>query len=85
MVSLRHVIQNPRGMHAQPAAKIAMFALRQKASCTLVCGEQTARADQLMELMALPAKCGDTLTVSCEGEDEQKALDGLQNILEEFL
>lgn len=85
MVRFTHTVENPQGMHAQPAAKIAMFALHQTCRFTLACGGRTARADQLMELMALPAKRGDRLEVLCEGEDERQALEEMRELLRIYL
>ncbi|MEG0912118.1 MAG: HPr family phosphocarrier protein [Oscillospiraceae bacterium] len=85
MVQYSHIIKNVDGLHARPASKLAMLALKQPCSCFLQLGSQRVDATRLMEIMGLPARQGDTLTVTCDGDNEQNALEQFIAVLDSQL
>ena len=45
---------------------------------TIACGEKSAQLTRLMAVMALGIKQGQTVTVTIDGPDEDRALEDLQ-------
>ncbi len=82
MQTFEYTITDPLGIHARPAGMIATEAKKFVSQITLAKGEKTADARRLFALMGLSAKAGDTLTVTCVGEDEADAARALRTLLE---
>lgn len=82
MKRFEYTITDPLGIHARPAGAIAAEAKKFAAEITIAKGEKTADARRLFALMGLSAKAGDTLTVTCIGEDEDAAAEALRALLE---
>ena len=53
--------------------------------CTIEKGGKSVNITKLMALMGLGVKQGDTVTVTCEGADEDKASEALKAFFEETL
>lgn len=79
MKEFTYTITNPIGIHARPAGLLAKEAKKYASLCTVTKGEQTQKLTQLMMLMAMGVKQGDTVTVRAEGEDEDTAIRELEN------
>lgn len=82
MKTFNYTITDPLGIHARPAGAIAAEAKKFSAEITIAKGEKTADGRRLFALMGLSAKEGDTLTVTCIGEDEDAAAEALRALLE---
>lgn len=82
MKTFNYTITDPLGIHARPAGAIAAEAKKFSAEITIAKGDKTADGRRLFALMGLSAKAGDTLTVTCVGEDENAAADALRALLE---
>ena len=52
------------------------------AAIWLCTGEKTARADRILELMALEARDGDLIEIQADGEDAEKAVNMIAQILQ---
>lgn len=81
MKEFTYTISDPVGIHARPAGMLAKKAKEFKSTVTIVKDEKSADTRRLMALMGLGIKCGDTITVQAEGEDEQLAADAVQAFL----
>ncbi|MEM7078658.1 MAG: HPr family phosphocarrier protein [Pseudomonadota bacterium] len=74
---------NPLGLHARAAAKLvdvcqgfaSSISLRDPVSDKVVDGKS------IMNLLLLGAPCGTELTVVCEGEDEEAALQAVSELI----
>ncbi len=75
-------IQDPEGLHARNAARIFAAARKLNAEIQLCTGERTARADHILELMALEARAGDLIEIQADGEDAEAAVDTIAQILQ---
>ena len=76
MVSGKVIIKNPTGLHLRPAGlKITI----EKATRT---GELTANAKSVLSILGACIKSGDEITIVCDGEDEEKALDEMIAIVQ---
>jgi phosphocarrier protein len=82
MKTFEFVIRKKEGLHARPAANITQAAERYQSRITIRQGSRELNGKSLMGLLALKAACGDTLTVIIDGEDEEKAEEGMHDILE---
>ncbi len=80
-----YTIRDRLGIHARPAGMIVSTAKRFAASITVSKGEVAVDARRLFALMGLSAKEGDTITVTCQGEDEVAAAEAMQALLAEKL
>lgn len=78
MKSFEYTITNPIGIHARPAGMLASEAGKYSSVITIRKGEKSCEATRLFSLLGLCAKCGDTVTVSAEGADEDKAVTELE-------
>lgn len=83
MKEFTYTITDPVGIHARPAGMLAKKAAGFKSTVTIIKGEKKADTRRLMALMGLGIKCGETITVQAEGEDEQVAADGIKAFLTE--
>ena len=80
MKEFKHVINDPMGLHARPAGMLNKEARKYKSAIVVHRGEKSANVLRLMALMQLGVKCGETVKVTIEGEDE----DVVAPIVEEF-
>ncbi len=78
MKEFTYTITNPIGIHARPAGLLAKEAKKFASVCTVTKGGQTQKLTQLMMLMAMGVKQGDTVIVRAEGEDEDTAIQELE-------
>lgn len=83
MKEFSYVITDAVGIHARPAGMLAKKAGEFKSVITVKKGEKKADTRRLMALMGLGIKCGDTITVSAEGEDESTAAQAIEAFLKE--
>ena len=79
MKTFSYTITDEVGIHARPAGLLAKKAKEFESVCTIEKGAK------LMALMGLGVKQGDTVTVTCEGADEDKASEALKAFFEETL
>lgn len=85
MVAFTHVIASPQGLHARPVAMICRVALDHASRLTLAVGDATADASDMIALMALDARRGDTVEVRIEGPDEEETAADLRRVFAEAL
>ncbi len=75
-------ITNPSGLHARPAANVMKAAKKYQAEVRIVKGDRSCNAKSLVEMLNLDISKGDTVMLSCQGEDEAEALDGVKFAME---
>ena len=85
MVKFEYVIKDEIGIHARPAGMLAKTAKGFDSVITVEKDGKSAAATKLMALMGLGVKCGDKVTVSAEGADEQQAADAMKKFFEDNL
>lgn len=81
MTTFTYTIQDPVGIHARPAGQFVKQAKAYKSDITIERGDRSAGGKNLMKLMGLGVKCGDTITVKVDGEDEEVAAKELEAFL----
>lgn len=85
MVSQNVVVKNPTGLHLRPAGNLCKEAIQFKSLITFSFGDTTANAKSVLSVLGACVKCGDEITLCCEGEDEQEALKHLVDAIESGL
>ena len=86
MKQFEYTIKDPLGIHARPAGMLAKVAKGfGETVVTVTKGENTVKASQLMKLMGLGVKNGDTITVAAEGPAEDEAIEAVKKFIEETL
>ena len=78
MRKFSYIIRDEVGIHARPAGMLVNVAKATGCKVTLEKGEKSADACKLFAVMGLGVKCGDTVTVSVEGDNEDAALTALE-------
>ena len=81
MVSEEIKVINPSGLHLRPAGNLCKEALRYDSKINIIFGDATANAKSVLSVLATCVKCGDTITITCEGKDENEAMDALKNLI----
>ena len=85
MQSFTYTITEPVGIHARPAGLLVKEIKKYQSIVTVVKDEKSVDARKLMALMGMGIKCGDTVTVTVEGSDEETAASALQQFFTENL
>ena len=85
MKQFEYTIHDPLGIHARPAGLLAKEAKKFTAVCTITKDGQTKKLTQLMMLMSMGVKQGDTVTVTADGADEDAAIASLKGFFETHL
>jgi phosphocarrier protein len=73
MKTFEYTITDPVGIHARPAGILVKKVKEFASTVTIAKGEKSVNALKLMALMGLGIKQGDKITVTVEGDDEEKA------------
>ena len=85
MKTLQYTIKDELGIHARPAGLLVKEAKKFESECTITKDGKTKKLTQLMMLMSLGVKQGDTVTVSVDGADEDAAVASLKEFFENNL
>ena len=82
MKTFEYTIKDELGIHARPAGLLVKEAKKFESECTITKDGKTKKLTQLMMLMSLGVKQGETVTVTAEGADEDTAIEGLKAFFE---
>ena len=85
MKTFTYTIKDEVGIHARPAGLLAKKAKEFESVITIDRNGKSAVATKLMALMGLGVKCGETVTVTVEGADEEKAAAEMEKFFSENL
>lgn len=78
-------INDASGIHARPAGLLVKEASKYESSITIVHNDKSADGKRIFSVMGLAAKFGDTLKITVNGSDEEKAAEGLKTFFENNL
>ena len=73
MYQFTYTIKDPVGIHARPAGLLSKEGKKYKSTITVEKNGTEVNVLKLIALMKLGVKCGETVTVKIEGEDEAAA------------
>ena len=76
-------VRNKLGMHARAAVKFVQTANTFKSEVKVVKDDQEANGKSIMGLLTLVAAHGSVMTIVCEGDDAQGAVDALAALVDE--
>lgn len=77
-------VKEKEGLHARPAGTLCKVAKEYQSKMTLTKGEKTVDMTRLFAIMGLAVKCGDEITIACDGADEEAAFAALQEVLKDL-
>ena len=75
-------IMNPQGLHMRPAMQFVDVASRYGCAISVSNGDTDVDAKSIMQMTMLAATCGTRLKISANGDDAEKALDELRELIE---
>ncbi|MHC4461213.1 MAG: HPr family phosphocarrier protein [Planctomycetota bacterium] len=76
-------IKNADGLHMRPAMQFVDVANQFDCDVTVSNSETSVDGKSIMQMSMLAATCGTKLKIKAEGEDAQKAVDALRELVEE--
>ena len=74
MISKDYLIIDPHGMHARPATALLRLARKFKSDFSLKKDGKLVQMKSMLNILSVSAKCGDTISIIIEGEDESEAV-----------
>lgn len=82
MYSTNVVVSNELGLHARPAAQIAMRAERARAGVWLIAGDEKADARSVICILMLGCQKGSVVTVKVEHKMDIEILNNIKALIE---
>lgn len=80
MISINVQVINELGIHARPISKLIRFVSIYDGTILLIKNGMSFNAGNMLDLITLNAKYGDTLEVQVEGKDEAAAADEIARL-----
>lgn len=77
------LIQNKLGLHARAAATLVRVTGRFKCDVTVAKDGQEVNGKSILGMMTLAAAKGSTITVTCDGEDSEAAIQAIGAIIDD--
>lgn len=84
MITSKITLMDPMGLHARIATKIVQCAQNFTCEITLFFNGQRSEVKDILGLMALDIREGETLEIDFNGSDETKAQAAMLNVLKEY-
>ena len=81
MVSEELKVINPSGLHLRPAGNLCKEALKYDSKINIIFKDATANAKSVLSVLATCVKCGDIIKITCDGRDENEALEALKSLI----
>ena len=82
MREIKYVVNNPLGVHARPCALLAQCCVNYKSTVLVKLDDKVADGRNVLNLLSLKIKYGDTIVITIEGEDENDAYEKVLNVIE---
>lgn len=81
MKSVTYTIHEKEGLHARPAGQLVNAVKPFASVVTLAKGNKGVDAKKIFKVMSLAVKCGETVTVTAEGPDEDTVMAAVEEIM----
>lgn len=78
-----YAVVDELGLHARPAGQLVKKAEGFASEITISCKGKAVNLKRILGVMGLGVKCGDTVTVTADGEDEEEACKALLRFFED--
>lgn len=85
MEHFQYTIREEEGIHARPAGMLVREVKKYKSKIIFRANQKETEGLDLLGIMKMAVKCGQTLTVEVSGEDEKTAVEGLKLFFENYL
>ncbi len=85
MVSQKVKITNPTGLHLRPAGVFCNTANQYKCNVSFSFKDNEANAKSVLSVLGACIKAGDEITLICDGEGEEEALQAMVKAVEDGL
>ena len=82
MIKKELIIPNRLGLHARPASQLVKTLARFESEVFISRDNQIVNGKSIMGVMMLAAECGSTVLFKISGEDEDDALEAVQQLFE---
>ncbi len=82
MINVDVVLKNESGLHARPASQFVQEASKYKSDITIVKDQNRYNAKSIITILSMGAGKGDRLMIEASGEDEKKAVEALQALVD---
>ena len=83
MVSKEFTLKNKMGFHMRPANVFVTEMTKFSSDINIIFNGKTINGKSIMNIMAACIKCGSTITVECNGEDEAQMLEAASALIED--
>ena len=67
-------VTNVKGLHIKPAGEMSRIALTRPCRVYLKVREYDVNAKSVLGILSAQVKCGETITIVCDGEGEEETL-----------
>ncbi|EHR34016.1 HPr family phosphocarrier protein [Helcococcus kunzii] len=85
MYEAKVTIKNEIGLHARPASLFIQEAIKYSSNIAVIKDEKTYNGKSIMSILSMSAGQGQEITIKATGEDEEEAVNGLINLIENKL
>lgn len=85
MKEFQYIIKDPLGMHARPAGLFVKEASSCESSVKITKGGKSVDAKRIFGVMGLAVKCGEEITVTVEGAQEDTEAARIEEFMKENL
>ena len=85
MLKQKVTVKNQTGLHLRPAGILCRTVMLYKSHISLKHGDTTANAKSVLSVLGAGVKTGDELEITCEGKDEQEAMEAMVKLFESGL
>lgn len=85
MVEKTLTIKNEAGLHMRPAGEFAKLATKCTSDVKIIHKKKNINAKSVLNIMAAGIKCGDEITIQCDGANETEDLQILVDAVENGL
>lgn len=83
MVERTVTVCNYTGLHARPASMLAELAGRYRSSIWIVKDDRQVECDSVLSIMQLVVTYNTTIIIRAEGEDEEEAMNAIEQLINE--
>ncbi len=81
MIKKAMTVALPNGLEARPVAELVQIASRYDSSIYIEADSKRVNAKSIMGMMTLDLGSGEAITVSADGQDEEEAMQGVEDFL----